>query len=158
MINPAAKLAAHEKELAKLRKKRRKRRRAGPVSATEKLIIAEVVKDAPLSTPNEKQIDALSITLRRSPEVIKSIVVAAREKFQANSLHYVDLHNDAVQQALAGQDFDVARKGAEWAIERISARDADGKIERIVDKVESESSAPRIQIGIQLGGLPSKSR
>jgi hypothetical protein len=68
----------------------------------------------------------------------------------------VQAHKDTVRAALASEQFDVARKGAEWAIEHISSRDADGKVERIVERVESESTTPRIQIGIALGGIPRK--
>jgi hypothetical protein len=120
------------------------------------MIIGEVVQAAPFNMPSDKQIAATAIALNRNESTIKSIVVEARELLQSNALSYVQAHKDTVRAALASEQFDVARKGAEWAIEHISSRDADGKVERIVERVESESTTPRIQIGIALGGIPRK--
>lgn len=88
--------------------------------------------------------------------VLAQSVRVAREKLQARAGDYVDKHMAAVDLALASGDADVARKGAWEAIEKISARTADGQVERIVDAAESNGpSGPRIQIGIALGGLPA---
>ena len=160
MINPAAKIARNERILKDKgearRKAREKSRRRGKLSRIEKIMVGEIIKDAPNDQPSDKQIEATAVALRRSPETIRSTIAAAREKLQANALRYVDLHNDALMQAMMCNDTDVARKGAQWAIENISSRDADGKVERIVEKTEASSTLPSIRIGIALGGLPAK--
>lgn len=156
MIDPLAKLNRPKRKRSNLKSIRKKPRKAGPITQAEKLIVAELVQDAPLNLMSDEKISMTAELMRRSPDVIKSIVVQAREQLQSNALSYVASHRKSVEQALAAQDFDIARKGSEWAIEHISARDADGKVERIVEKVEAESTAPRVMIGIQLGGLRDK--
>lgn len=128
------------------------------VTQAEKLVVAELVADSPSNIPNKVDIDNLAIALRRSPSTIQSIVSQARDRLVSNALAYVDLHKDAADKALAIGDLGEARKAAEWAIEHISSRDADGKVESIVERIESESNAPRIQIGIALGGIPIKDK
>lgn len=153
MIDPAAKLVRN----ARKRKTRpKKARRRGSLTHVEKLIVAEVVRDAPLHVVDEKQVERVALVLRRSPEAIVSAIATARETLQTRALPYVDYHLAAVKGALDAGEFDVARKGAMEMIDKISARDADGKVERIVEKVEAESTTPRVQIGIMLGGLRDK--
>lgn len=156
MINPALKIARNAKRLGIDVTKQRKARRRGKLSQVEKAIVAEVVHDSPFKQLGEKQIDALAVTLRRNPEAIISAIANARETLQLSARPYVDIHRKAVEGALAAGDFDVARKGAMEMVDKISARNADGKVERIVEKVEAESTAPRVQIGIMLGGLRDK--
>lgn len=93
--------------------------------------------------------------MRRSPEAVMSGIAKAREKFQAKAEYYVDLHARAADLALVNNDADVARKAAEWAMTNLSGKSQSGDIERIVDRAESASDAPRIQIGINLGGVPA---
>jgi hypothetical protein len=57
--------------------------------------------------------------------------------------------------ALETDDPDVARKAAEFMIDKVSARRADGKVERLIEAPASEPNGPRIQIGIALGGVPA---
>lgn len=129
-------------------------RKSGPLTPSEKFVIAEIVRDTP-GDLDTQQLNATAIVLARSPQTIASHVIVAREKLQQNAARYVDIHMDSVEQALVQGDVDVARKGSEWAMTNISAKDARGKAERIVDAPVAESTAPRIAIGINLGGLPS---
>ena len=79
----------------------------------------------------------------------------ARGSLQSQAPEYVRIHLAACKQALAQRDPDVARKGAAWAMENLSATSADGMVERIVDMPTQALDAPRIHIGIALGGLPT---
>lgn len=103
------------------------------------------------------QIHSTAIMLNRTPETIAKAIDEARARLADQALEYVDIHMSSTRNALADRDHDVARKAAEWALEHISAKDTDGKQHRIIDVAESSSTAPRIQIGIALGGLPGRS-
>lgn len=133
-------------------------RRKGQLTKVERLIVGEVVASAPTKSLSEVQTQALAITLNRNPDTIKEIIISAREKLQANAEHYVDVHRLAADQALAQGDIDVARKAAEWAISKISKRDDDGTVHRIVevDDATNSNSGPRVMIGIALGGMATK--
>ena len=137
---------------------RKRGKRRGPVTAREKLIIAEIVNDAPAQLVSPKQIEQTAGLLRRDEKTIIGVIAQARERLQARAETYVDLHLAATQGAIADGDFDTARKGAMEMIEKISARDSDGKVERIVEVAESQSSSgPRVMIGIALGGMKVRS-
>lgn len=64
---------------------------------------------------------------------------------------------EASRLAIANGEVGEARKAAEWAMTNLSAKNGAGLVERIVDRVEAESTQPIIQIGIALGGLPANS-
>lgn len=170
MINPALKEQRYRDRLAKQKairdaartavekKTRQPGRRRGQLTKVEKLIVGEVVASSPSGSLSEVQTQALAIALDRKPDTIKEIVISAREKFQSQALEYVDLHKLATWQALAQGDVDVARKAAEFAIEKVSHRDDKGKVTRIIDVSENAASKlPTLQIGIALGGMPRKS-
>lgn len=70
-------------------------------------------------------------------------------------MQYADKHMAVIDQALAQGEVDVARKGLEWGMTNISARNEKGERETIIDREVESGSAPTIQIGIALGGLPS---
>jgi hypothetical protein len=128
--------------------------RTGRLTATEKSIITGLIADTPGDiTPT--QVESLAITLRREPDTIADAVAAARVKLQENLGRYVDIHREAAELALATDDPDVARKAAEFMIEKVSARRKDGKVERLIEAAASEPNGPRIQIGIALGGVPA---
>jgi hypothetical protein len=130
----------------------------GALSSTEKSIIDSIVASNNEIVPS--QIDATGIALRKDPATIARYVLAAKEKFAENASKYVDIHRQVMEKALASDNpkaWDTARKAGEFGMTNISAKDRDGKSIRIVDSVESSSSAPQIRIGIALGGLPSVS-
>jgi hypothetical protein len=128
--------------------------RTGRLTATEKSIITGLIADTPGDiTPT--QVESLAITLRREPDTIADAVAAARVKLQENLGRYVDIHREAAELALQTDDPDVARKAAEFMIEKVSARRRDGKVERLIEAAASEPNGPRIQIGIALGGVPA---
>ena len=124
-------------------------------TATDRATVTGVATQIPvdLATP-QKLIDSTAIVLNRDPRVVASWIAEARQELQRNARLYVDSHVQSVVGALADKDYDVARKGAEWAIEHISARDSDGRVERIVEVQDASAALPTIQIGIALGGLP----
>jgi hypothetical protein len=136
-----------------VKKSRRHANKRGPLSRVESAIVAEIVENTPTKALSEVQTTALAIALDRKPSAIADVIKIARERLQENAGKYVDLHIDAAMQALATNEVDVARKAAEWAIEKISARSEDGSRVSIVDTNVNESSGPKIMIGIALGGM-----
>jgi hypothetical protein len=139
-------------------KSRTRRARRGPLTRNEKSLVAALVDQNGELTPN--QIEATAIALRRKPETVADAIVSAREKLQRQAEFYVEAHAEAVQKALIGQAFDTARRGAEWAIDRISVRTSEGTIERIIDRDAPSDSQLMIRIGLALGGMsrPPKPR
>jgi hypothetical protein len=98
-----------------------------------------------------EQVQALATLLDRTPQTVREWVIEARNKFLGSASRYVEIHLDAVEKALAaGTDdsLDVARRGAEWAIERAGY---DGQ--SIVEKQKSDTSGLKIMIGVKIGGL-----
>lgn len=129
-----------------------KPRRKGRLSDDEKSIIDAII------ITNQGNIEpslakATGLILNRDAQTTAHAMAKAREKFAANASNYVDIHKAAVDLALANDDPDVARKGAEWAIEHMSARHSDGKVERIIEAAATQDTQPKIMIGINLGGL-----
>ena len=129
---------------------RRVYKRAGPITQPEKDLVAKLVMDQPAPvTP--KQVTALASTLRRSKGAVRALVEEARETFVASAGHYVEVHKQAMDAALANGDsksLDVAAKSAQWALTNISAEGA-----RIVDRPSTEDKGSKIAIGIVMGGI-----
>lgn len=131
-------------------KTKKKYKRAGAATKAEKAIVRAVVQDSPTEvTPSQTM--ALAKMFNRSHGAVKSLVNQARQNFIADAEFYVDAHRTAVEGAIATLDFDVARKGAAWAIEHVS-----GEGKRIVDKPESGPSGVRIMVGVRIGGVEQK--
>ena len=129
--------------------KRYPKRRDKPTD-TEKALIAQVVADQPGGIL-PSQVTALATALRRPKELTKQLVEEAKENFVASAGRYVDIHKEATEAALANGDsksLEVAVRGSQWALENLSAEGV-----RIVDKVSTESTGPKIMIGIKLGGM-----
>ena len=165
MMDPVAKLARNEARRIKDAERRGKRvkpkrrgRKRGHLASSEKLIIAEIVKDAPAGIVAPDVIASTALVLRRSPDAITSAIARARETFQSHAQRYAEIHLTATEQAIATNDNDTARKSAQWAMENLSAKNAAGQHERIIDKADQSSQQPVINIGIALGGMPSRDR
>jgi hypothetical protein len=129
-------------------------KRPGRLTSSEKTIITTMVAETP-GDISPAQVEGIAIALKRQPDAIADAIVAVREKLQSNLGRYVDIHMEAAQLALETDDPDVARKAAEFMIDKVSARRADGKVERLIEAPASEPNGPRIQIGIALGGVPA---
>lgn len=128
-------------------KTKRKYKRAGQTTKAERAIVKALVKDSPSEiTPIKTQ--QLAKVFNRSVSTVKKMLQKAREDFTADASFYVDAHRSSVEGALATFDFDVARKGAAWAIQNLS-----GEGKRIVDKAEAGPSGVRIMVGVRLGGV-----
>lgn len=126
-------------------------RRHGTATKAEKAFVAQFIADQPTAiTPQQER--SLAKTMRRSKDLIRSMIEEARENFVAGAQDYVDIHKQATAGALRTMDFDAALKGSQWALEHISAEGA-----RIVDppKAMTGPTGPRIQIGIKVGGIDS---
>lgn len=144
-----------ERAQQELKTLKRRRRRTGRLPQKQKLVIAEIVEQSPNNSLSTKQIEALATVIDRGAEVVRSAVVAAREKFVARAERYADIHLASAEQALFTNEVGEARKAAEWALENMSERDSEGKIVRVIDKAEAAQEMPKVMIGIALGGLPT---
>jgi hypothetical protein len=126
-------------------------RRGGSPSKAEKEHIAQFVLDQPTEiTP--RQVTALATSMRRSKEVIKSMIEQAKDNFQAGAERYVEIHKQAIEAALANGDsksLHVATQGAQWAMENLSAEG----VSIVGKRSEGGSGAGKIMIGIQIGGI-----
>lgn len=125
------------------------------MTPAEKIVIAQVVEESPFNIVSDDRIAKLADALDHPKPAIKSVIAKAREQFEADALEYVNIHKQSAQLALADGDYDTARKAAAFAMEKVSAVNDRGERETIIDRIESTSSQPRIQIGIALGGLPT---
>lgn len=124
----------------------------GSLTSIEKSIIGHLVQDTPGDIPNT-QVEATALALRRNPAIVRSEMTKARDKLVERAEWYVDKHAESLTKALEIGEVGEARKAAEWAIEKISARDKDGKVERIIEGATIADTQPKIMIGINLGGL-----
>lgn len=135
--------------------KRQVRKKMGPLTQGEKIAVeALVVSVTPEETEEQLQQRgrALGIALRRSPGAIRDEVLNAQERLTSRATLYVDLHMKAA--AIAAEEGNAAP--AQWAIERITAKDEKGKKVRIVEPAKTEdtgSRGPTVNIGVALGGM-----
>ena len=136
--------------LRKQNKRIFQKRWGGPTSKAEKVFMEQFVANHPQEvTPIE--VRALTKLLHRTPQVTKRLLTEARDKFIASAGHYVDVHKQAIDTALANGDpksLEVAVRGSQWAMENASEGST-----RIVDKSSPESAGPRVLVGIKIGGL-----
>lgn len=154
-IDPAGKMSKLRAARDVARMANGEKRRPGRLSKLERAIVGEVVNSEPDLSPTRQV--ALALALNKPTDTVTRAVKQARATFEANADKYVALHLDTAMSALADREYDVARKAAEFAIEKVSHVDDEGKSHRIVDAVVSTTNVPKIQIGIALGGLPGKS-
>lgn len=131
-------------------KPKKRAKRMGSTTIPEKNLVAAFVADQPAAlTP--AQIGGLARTLRRSKEATLALIEEARESFVGAAGKYVDIHLKATQDAAAlgtANGLDIAQKGAQWAMENVSAGGA-----RIVDKAVAGPSGTKILVGITVGGI-----
>jgi len=151
-VHPNPQQLPDSKPLTKRKRRNHFGKSSAPLSRTK---IAAIVDD-PLASQKDKN-QALARLTNSSPASIAASVRHARERLQARASEYVEFHRDAIVKALAIGEVGEARKGAEWAIGSISAKDADGTIERLIDPPTAVSTAPTIKIGIALGGMSAPS-
>jgi hypothetical protein len=132
--------------------------RRGSLATSEKSAITNIIERSQMVPA---QIEALAIVMGREPSTIARAVQDAKDRLAESAGEYLDAHKQSVSKALSSNDpkaLETARKGAEWALERISAKDSAGKDIRIIDSAVPGSSAPVIKIGIALGGLPTNAK
>ncbi len=126
-------------------------KRAGsPITDAERNLVAQVVLDQP-GPLRPAQVTGLATALRRSKTAVKEMIEDAQDKFRANADFYVEMHRRSVEQAFEGRDSEVAMKGAQWAMERLTGEGA-----RIIEPKAGEQTnnqGPRVMIGVRIGGL-----
>lgn len=135
--------------------KRQVPKKMGPLTVGEKIAVEALVASVgPEETEEQLQQRgrALGIALRRSPEAIRNQVQEAQERLANRATSYVDLHFKAAM--VAAEEGNAGP--AQWAIERITAKDEKGKKVRIVEPVKTEDTGnrgPTVNIGLALGGV-----
>lgn len=87
----------------------------------------------------------IAVVVEQSPEAIKRVIKAARQKLQMAAETYVDMHLAAAGIAATAGD----AKPAQWALERIQEGE-----QRVVEREKAGPGQPSIQIGIAVGGIP----
>ena len=122
-------------------------KRSGGITDTEQALVDRFVADQPREISTD-QVKALAKVLRRRPSTVRDCIQRARENFVATAEGYVEVHQQAVEGALNRRDFDTAAKHAEWALEHLSHEG-----QRMVDRDVAETHAPKIIIGVALGGM-----
>jgi hypothetical protein len=128
-------------------------RRGKLADKLDQAIVTQLVKksDRPIT---ERQIEAAAELTGRKTIAIKIMIERAREKFARAAEQYVDTHLDATTQALAAGDFETATKASQWAMSNLAAEGA-----RVIDRPDdTQSSGPKVLIGIKLGGLGPDTR
>lgn len=86
-----------------------------------------------------------------------SKVKLAREAFRGKALELFEDYQQTVKLAVANQDYEVALKAIQWAIEHMPA-DEDG-VKMLDSSIDNDKSdgvkavGPQINIGFQLGGI-----
>ena len=124
-------------------------RKVARITKKERGIIEAVVSDSEQEL-TRKQVECLAITLRRDPKTIKALVAEARLKFAEQANRYVEIHHQAVEDALkhgTAEALEVAVKGSQWAIEHMSVEG-----ESILEKAQHNDSGAKIMIGVVIGG------
>ena len=124
-------------------------KRKGGISNQDKEIVANIVTNNP-GEMSPTQITGLARALKRSPAVIKQMVLDARERFVGRAGMYVDIHAQATAGALATGDLEQALKGSQWALSNISGEGA-----RVVDRASEGASGSKVLIGIKVGSVDS---
>ena len=122
-------------------------KRSGGITDTEQALIDRFVADQPREISTD-QVKALAKVLRRRPSTVRDCIQRARENFVATAEGYVEVHQQAVEGALNRRDYDTAAKHAEWALEHLSHEG-----QRVVDRDVAETHAPKVIIGVNLGGM-----
>lgn len=122
--------------------------RRGAPSKAEKALIGQVVQDFPGELANA-QVTALATTLKRTKEMVRTMIEQARENFVSEAESYVAMHKRVVEAAYENGDaksLEVARRGAEWAMENIGSEGT-----RIVEKVATGPRGIQVMIGVKIG-------
>lgn len=82
---------------------------------------------------------------------------AARELLQKRALELVEEHIDTINEARADGKYEFALEAQRWLIDHIADDEGTRLVDPSTDKVKVEEkmdAGPKIQIGIQLGGVP----
>lgn len=131
----------------------------GPVNSTDRDAIEAIMIATPKRELTEAQIGALEILLKRKRSTIVQLIDDVRDKLAQNAGRYADLHLLTAEKAFELGDSDpkaleTARRAAEFALSKISARDDKGNVHKIVeDSTATAANVPQLRIGIALGGM-----
>jgi hypothetical protein len=143
-------MRAKAKSVPKRKAPKKRFLKPGRLSGADKRLINDaVMQTGPITPAKEK---ALAVITNKSRETIRKGIDEARENLSDHAKAYVDLHMAAVIAGVASEDpkgLDVAIKGSQWAMEKLSL---DGS--RVIDAPKQDSDrTPKVLIGIQLGGI-----
>lgn len=124
----------------------------GQITGPERQLVAQLVHEHPREL-SEQQVNGLARAMRRSPAVVKELVERAKEDFVSQADHYVQVHRQATDQALANGDaksLGVAVEASQWFLEKVSEQGV-----RVIEKEQKADTGQRILIGIKIGGIDS---
>lgn len=125
----------------------------GPTTDAEVAVVGALLQEQSQEL-TLTQVSAIGRVLRRRPAATKALIARAKAQFRAEAPHYVEVHRQAMDQALKLGDakgLEVATRASQWAIERISQ---DG--ERIVEAAPVEGTGVKVFVGVKIGGLQQK--
>lgn len=122
-------------------------KRGGPITKTEKDFVAQFLQDQTRELTTS-QVTSLSKVLRRSKEAIRTMVEDARDNFAESAGLYVNIHKEATIGALKSEDYEIAIKGSQWAIEHLGMEGV-----RLIEKTSAQPTGNKIMIGIRIGGV-----
>lgn len=126
----------------------------GRPTQAERNVIAELASEMPEPATEKqraKEHEALSTLMRRDPATVKGWIADARAELQQRASRYGEIHMQAVENALAGGENDIASRESRAMLEKIA--DDEGK--RVIDSERGAQSGNglTIQFGIKLGGV-----
>ncbi len=87
--------------------------------------------------------------LEMAKREVKEHLKQTKRRFQLSAGDYQQLHLEATRRAMDDKQFDVAARSSQWALEKMQEGDV-----RVIEKTADTSGAPKIMIGVQLGGIP----
>lgn len=125
------------------RRRRNYPAKRGPLSLqTTEQLLATTMSEMDSTSPPEI---AKKVGVGTDGRAVRKVIESAREALARRAEDYVELHYMAALNAAAEGD----AKPAQWALERITEAGA-----RIVDSPKVTPTAPSLQIGIAIGGVP----
>jgi hypothetical protein len=134
----------------------------GHLTNAELALIDAAAANLPVATDAAQVGEGLALAMNRRAETITEYIITARERFQSRDGRYADIHIEATEAALVKGDLAEARQGAQWALEKLAAKNSKGQTERIIEPAnvaigDGSGGAPIIQIGFAIMPKPEPS-
>lgn len=109
--------------------------------------MTKIVADQP-NDMTDAQVTALATLLQRRESTVRILIKQARQRLVKNADLCVDTHQQAMTNALAEGDNEIAGRLAIWGMEHISLGG-----ERLVDKAtDTANGGVKVMVGVKIGG------